>query len=61
LVCEPTPTLHDLVKSAEGLMFRITNSPDPAELQRIAAQLAASIVATVASGGTVPMTVPAAK
>lgn len=61
LVCEPTPTLHDLVKSAEGLMFRITNSPDPSELQRIAAQLAASIVATVASGGTVPMTVPAAK
>jgi len=61
LVCEPTPTLHDLVKSAEGLMFQITNSPDPAELQKIAAQLAASIVATVASGGTVPMAVPAVK
>lgn len=61
LVCEPTPTLQDLVNSAEGLMFQITNSPDPAELQRIAAQLAASIVATVASGGTVPMTVPAIK
>jgi hypothetical protein len=61
LVCEPTPTLHDLVKSAEGLMFQITNSPNPAELQKIAAQLAASIVATVATGGTVPLTVPAAK
>jgi len=59
LVCEPTPTLQDLVRAAEGLMFQITNSPDPAELQRIAAQLAASIVATVASGSTVPMTVPA--
>lgn len=59
LVCEPTPTLQDLVSAAEGLMFQISNSPDPAELQRIAAQLAASIVATVASGSTVPMTVPA--
>jgi hypothetical protein len=61
LVCEATPTLQDLVNSAEGLMFQITNSPDPAELQKIAAQLAASIVATVASGSTVPMTVPAVK
>jgi hypothetical protein len=61
LVCESAPALQDLVKSAEGLMFQITNSPDPVELQRIAAQLAASIVATVASGDTVPMTVPVAK
>jgi hypothetical protein len=61
LVCEPTPTLHDLVQAAQGLEFQITNSPDPAELQRIAAQLAASIVATVASGGTIPMTVPIGK
>jgi hypothetical protein len=61
LVSEPTPTLHDLVQAAQGLEFQISNSPDPVELQKIAAQLAASIVATVASGGTIPMTVPAVK
>jgi hypothetical protein len=38
LVSEPTPTLQDLVSAAEGLMFQITNSPDPVELQKIAAQ-----------------------
>lgn len=59
LVCEPTPTLQELASAAEGLVFQISNNPDPVEMQKIAAQLAASIVATVASGGTVPMTVPA--
>lgn len=59
LVCEPTPTLHELASAAEGLMFQISNSPNSVELQKIASQLAASIVATVAAGGTVPMTVPA--
>jgi hypothetical protein len=39
-------------------MFRITNDPEPAEMQKIAAQMAASVVQTVASGGTVPLTVP---
>lgn len=58
LVCEPTPTLKELASAAEGLVFQISNNPDPAEMQKIAAQLAASIVATVATGGTVPMTVP---
>jgi len=59
LVCELTPTLNDLASAAEGLVFQISNNPDPSEIQKIAAQLAASIVATVASGGTVPMTAPA--
>lgn len=59
LVCEPTPTLQELASAAEGLVFQISNKPNPAELQRVASQLAASIVATVASGSTVPMTVPA--
>ena len=58
LVCEPTPTLQELASSADGLVFQITNNPDPHELQKIAGQLAASIVATVSSGSTVPMTVP---
>lgn len=57
LVCEPTPTLQELVNAADGLMFQISNNPDPSELQRVASQLAASIVAKVASGSTVPMTV----
>jgi hypothetical protein len=59
LVCQPTAYLQELANAAGGLVFEITNSPDPAELQKIAAQLAASIVATVASGSTVPMTAPA--
>lgn len=61
LVAEPTPTLQELVSAADGLMFQITNSPDSTELQKIASQLGASILATVASGGTVPMTVPSVK
>lgn len=59
LVCEPTPALQQLASAAGGLLFQISNNPDPTEMQKIAAQLAASIVATVASGGTVPMTVSA--
>jgi hypothetical protein len=59
LVCEPTATLQELAAAAGGLVFQISNSPDPADMQRIASQLAASIVATVASGATVPMSVPA--
>lgn len=59
LVCEPTATLQDLASAAGGLVFQISNDPDPAQMQKIAAQLAASIVATVASGATVPMIVPA--
>ena len=57
LVCEPTPTLQELANAAEGLVFQITNNPDPAEMQRIASQLSASIIATVTKGGTVPMAV----
>jgi len=59
LVCEPTPALQELASAAGGLVFQISNNPNQAELQKVAAQLAASIVATVASGATVPMTVPA--
>ena len=55
LVCQPTPCLRELVEAADGLLFDITNNPDPDDLQRIAGQLAASIVATVGSGATVPL------
>jgi len=55
LVCQPTKTLRELVEAAEGLLFEITNKPDPIDLQRIAGQLAASIVSTVGSGATAPL------
>lgn len=55
LVCEPRPNLRELVNAAEGLMFQISNNPDPAELQRVASQLAASVIATVGSGSTKPI------
>jgi hypothetical protein len=55
LICEPRPMLRELVNTAEGLMFQISNNPDLAELQRIASQLAASVIATVGSGSTKPI------
>jgi hypothetical protein len=61
LICEPTPTLYELVQAAGGLLFEISNTPDPTALQAIATQLSASIVASIAKGGTLPMTaLPAA-
>lgn len=60
LVGEPTPVLQSLVSGAGGLLFQISNSPDTTSLQRIAAQLSASIVASVARGSTQPLTVPIA-
>lgn len=56
LVCEPTPTLQELADAAEGLVFQITNDPDPTEMAKIAMKLAESIVVSVAAGSTVPMT-----
>ncbi len=55
LVCQPTQSLHELVDAADGLLFEITNAPDPDDLQKIVGQLAASIVATVGSGATAPL------
>lgn len=43
LVCQPTPTLHSVVKAASGLLFKISNNPDVGELQSIAANIAKSI------------------
>jgi len=57
-ICEPYPFAEELTEAAGGLMFPITNEPDPAQMQRISAQLSASILATVAAGATRPMTVP---
>ncbi len=55
LVCQPSPSLKELVDAADGLMFEITNHPDPQELHKIASQLASSIVSTVGSGATTPL------
>lgn len=54
LVCEPTPRLEELCTAANGLMFPISNDPRPRDLQKIAAQVAASVVLTVAKKGTIP-------
>jgi len=57
LICEPYPFAKEIIDAAQGLMFPITNNPDPAQMQQIAAQLSASILATVSAGATRPMTV----
>ena len=54
-ICEPTPTLQELVDGANGFMFEINNDPDIKELQIIAAQLAKSITENAGKSGTVPM------
>jgi hypothetical protein len=54
-ICEQTPLLDELVRAAGGLMFAISNSPDPGELQVIASQLSASITGSIASKATMPM------
>ncbi len=55
LVCQPTPSLNELCDAAGGLMFQITNSPSRSEMQRIAAQLSASILQMAAKSNTVPL------
>jgi hypothetical protein len=57
LVCEPTSALEGLALSANGLIVPISNDPDIEELQRATARVSRSLTATIASGGTVPMTI----
>jgi len=54
-VSEPTPMLREMCSAGGGLLFQITNTPDPTELQKIAAPVAASIAASLARGSTLPM------
>lgn len=61
LVCEPTPTLKQVADAAGGLLFRISNDPDAEEIDQVAAQVAASVVASISGGGTVPLTSPIAQ
>ena len=55
LVCERKPRLVELCEAAGGLLFEISNTPRPEELQQVAASLSASVMASVSAGGTVPM------
>jgi len=55
LICQAKPILSDLVDAAGGLMFEITNKPDQRTLESIASKIGASIVASVASGTTIPL------
>lgn len=55
LVGEYTPVLRQLTKAAGGMFFPISNNPDPKALERIAQQLAASIVLTVGRSATMPL------
>ncbi len=48
---------QELATAAEGLVFQLSDSPDPLELQRIAAKLAESIQVSITKGSTVPLTV----
>lgn len=54
LVCQPTPTLKELVEAAGGLMFEISNSPDQKDLDVIANKLAASITNRSENSVTTP-------
>jgi hypothetical protein len=58
LVGEPFPWAQEMVQAAEGLLFPISNSPDPAELQKISGVIAASIPQASRPSATVPMTAP---
>ena len=55
LVCQETPTLRELADAAKGFLFPISNTPSTTDMQKIAAQIAASITDVRASGGTLPM------
>ncbi len=58
LVCEPTPQLQEIVNETGGMMFPISNNPEASELQKIAMQLGASIIASVSKHSTVPIVGP---
>jgi hypothetical protein len=55
MVAEPFPWAQGMVEAANGFLFPITNSPDPAELKRISGEIAASIPLASSPGGTTPM------
>lgn len=61
LICQPTACLREFCDAAGGLMFQISNSPDPADLQKIASDIGKSILGTLQSGATVALDTRAAE
>lgn len=51
LCCEPYPALEDFRAAADGTLISISNNPDPAEMQRVAAELAKSITQSASHPG----------
>jgi hypothetical protein len=52
LVCQETPTLRELLQGENSFLFPISNTPSPQDMQKVAAQISASIVNKAAAGGT---------
>jgi hypothetical protein len=55
LVCQETANLRELVDSAGGVLVQISTNPDATEIQKVVAQLTASIATTVVHGATIPL------
>lgn len=53
LICQPTPTLTELVESANGFIFPISNNPSTEEYEAIIQQLSTSMTASIRSGSTI--------
>jgi len=58
VVAEDYPFARELSEAACGLFFSITNDPEPAQMQQIAVGISQTLLLTVASPATKPMTVP---
>ena len=58
VVAEDYPFARDLVDAAAGLFFPISNNPDPTQMQQIAGAISQTLLLTVASPATKPMTRP---
>lgn len=55
LVCEPRDRLMRFADAAQAMVIPITKNPDQAMVKDIVAKVSASIAATLATGGTVPL------
>lgn len=58
VVGEDMTRMRALCDAAGGLFFEISNDPRPEDLERIAADVAASVVATMSCGKTIPIAAP---
>ena len=56
-VVEPYPFHYDMCDGCNGLVFSISNDPDPSDIEKIGGQLAATLTASATSGTAAPATV----